>query len=141
MNWGPTSRGQHLGTRVSALLDGQLSAADTDAAWSHVAGCAECRDSVQREAWIKQRMAGLSALTTAPPSLKGDLMRPEHCSQRREHRRAISLAAVGGGAVGAAMMGFIALSPAPAAAPTPGGVATTPSSTVLTPVSMMYVRR
>ena len=87
-------------------------------------------------------MAGLSALTTAPPSLKGDLLRPEHCGQRREHRRALSLAAVGGGAVGAAMMGFIALSPAPAAAPTPGNLSSAPSApsvTVLTPVSLTYV--
>lgn len=139
MNWGPGSRTQHLGTRVSALLDGQLSASDADCAWSHVAGCAECREAVQREAWIKQRMAGLSSLTTAPMSLKGDLLRPEHC-QRREHRRALSFAAVGGGAVGAAMMGFIALSPAPAAAPTPVGYTNTPS-TVIAPASMMYVRR
>ena len=53
MNWGPGPRTQHLGTRVSALLDGQLSAADADCAWAHVAGCVECRDAVQREAWIK----------------------------------------------------------------------------------------
>ena len=140
MNWGPGPRTQHLGTRVSALLDGQLSAADADCAWAHVAGCVECRDAVQREAWIKQRMAGLSSLTTAPMSLKGDLLRPEHCSQRREHRRALSFAAVGGGAVGAAMMGFIALSPAPAAAPTPVGYSNLPTSPIA-PASMMYVRR
>ena len=140
MNWVPGACTQHLGTRVSALLDGQLSSADADCAWAHVASCAECREAVQREAWIKQRMAGLSSLTTAPMSLKGDLLRPEHCSQRREHRRALSLAAVGGGAVGAAMMGFIALSPAPAAAPTPVGYSNLPTSAIA-PASMMYVRR
>jgi len=140
MNWTQGSRGQHLGTRVSSLLDGQLSAAEADCAWAHVAACSACREAVQRETWIKQRMAGLSALTTAPSSLKGDLLRPEHCSQHREHRRVISLAAVGGGAVGAAMMGFIALSPAPAAAPTPSGYATNPSM-VIAPASIMYVRR
>lgn len=122
------------------MLDGQLSAAETDCAWAHVAACVPCRESVQRETWIKQRMAGLSALTTAPTSLKGDLLRPERCGERREHRRAVSFAAVSGGAVGAAMMGFIALSPAPAAAPTPAGYSTIPS-TVIAPASIMYVRR
>ena len=140
MSWGQGSRAQHLGTRVSALLDGQLSAAEADCAWAHVAACTMCQEAVQRETWIKQRMAGLSSLTTAPSSLKGDLMRPEHCVARREHRRVISFAAVGGGAVGAAMMGFIALSPAPAAAPTPTGSSTVPS-TVIAPVSLMYIRR
>lgn len=140
MNWGHGVRGQHLGDRVSALLDGQLTTQEADCAWAHVASCAACRDAVQRETWIKQRMAGLSSLTSAPPSLKGDLLRPEHCGQRREHRRAISFAAVGGGAVGAAMMGFIALSPAPAAAPTPVGFSNGPM-TAITPASMMYVRR
>ena len=140
MNWGQGTRGQHLGAGVSALLDGQLDAADADRAWAHVAACADCGDAVKREAWIKQRMAGLSSLTTAPPALKGDLLRPEHCGERREHRRVVSLAAVGGGAVGAAMMGFIALSPAPAAAPTPTGFTMTPT-TVIAPASMVYVRR
>lgn len=139
MNWTQGSRSQHLGTRVSALLDGQLSVDEADCGWAHVAACAVCREAVQREAWIKQRMAGLSSLTTAPTSLKGDLLRPERC-QRREHRRAVSFAAVGGGAVGAAMMGFIALSPAPAAAPTPVGYSTIPTM-VIAPASMMYVRR
>lgn len=137
MNWG--ARGQHLGTGVSALLDGQLAEADADRAWDHVAACPQCRESVQRETWIKQRMAGLSALTTAPPSLKGELLRPETCSLRRE-RKAISFAAVGGGAVGAAMMGFIALTPAPAAAPTPTNSSMTPGS-VIAPASMVYIRR
>lgn len=140
MNWGQAYRGQHLGAGVSALLDGQLSAEATERAWDHVSGCGVCSEAVQREAWIKQRMAGLSALTAAPAALKGDLLRPEHCVRRREHRRALSLAAVGGGAVGAAMMGFIALSPAPAAAPTPSGF-TVPPTTVIAPASMMYVRR
>lgn len=140
MNWTQGSRSQHLGARVSALLDGQLPEAEADCAWLHVSACATCREAVQRETWIKQRMAGLSSLTTAPVSLKGDLLRPEHCGSRREHRRAISFAAVGGGAVGAAMVGFIALSPAPAAAPTPVGYTTNPTS-LLAPASMMYVRR
>ena len=48
MNW----LGGHLGTRVSALLDGQLSAEETERAWAHVHQCHLCRDLVEREGWI-----------------------------------------------------------------------------------------
>ena len=40
--------GGHLGTRVSALLDGQLSAEETERAWEHVHTCHTCRDQVER---------------------------------------------------------------------------------------------
>ena len=62
----------HLGERVSALLDGQLSPADAEKAWAHVHACHFCRDLVEREGWIKTRLAGLSAAPdTTPDSLKG----------------------------------------------------------------------
>ena len=51
----------HLGERVSALLDGQLSPAEAEKAWAHVHACHFCRDLVEREGWIKTRLAGLSA--------------------------------------------------------------------------------
>ena len=40
----------HLGTRTSALLDGQLPAAEAERLWAHVHGCHLCRDLVEREA-------------------------------------------------------------------------------------------
>src|SRR4051812_1640158 len=39
----------HLGDRVSALLDGQLTPAEEERAWSHVHDCHQCRDLVERE--------------------------------------------------------------------------------------------
>ena len=49
----------HLGPRVSALLDGQLSPAEAERAWAHVHACHACRDAVEREGWVKTRLAGL----------------------------------------------------------------------------------
>ena len=50
----------HLGSRVSALLDGQMSPAETERAWEHVHSCHACRDLVEREGWVKTRLAGLA---------------------------------------------------------------------------------
>ena len=47
----------HLGPRVSALLDGQMSPADEERAWEHVHSCHQCRDAVEREGWVKTRLA------------------------------------------------------------------------------------
>ena len=67
--------GGHLGTRVSALLDGQLPQAEEEKAWEHVHACHFCRDLVEREGWVKTR---LSTLTfgggRAPDRLKDALM-------------------------------------------------------------------
>jgi hypothetical protein len=118
----------HLGVRISALLDGQLSWEETERAWDHVHTCHFCRDAVEREGWVKTRLAGLSFdAGRAPDELKGSLLgmppgdailafagaRPDHRS-----RRNAGLAAIGGGAVGAAVVGVLALGAAPADAPT-----------------------
>jgi anti-sigma factor RsiW len=52
---------RHLGATVSAMVDGQLPAADLDRAWRHVFDCASCRAEVEREMWLKQRLASLGA--------------------------------------------------------------------------------
>lgn len=125
----------HLGSRASALLDGQLSAEETERAWAHVHQCHVCRDVVEREGWVKTRLQGLSyAGDCAPAGLKGSLlgapdgmpsaltpgdfflaMGEQHSSRPR---RTVGLAAIGGGAVGAAVMGVLVLGTAPADAPT-----------------------
>lgn len=113
--------GGHLGDTVSALLDDQLSPEESERAWAHVHQCHECRDRVEREGWVKRRLScaptqGLS------DSLKGALMTPGDLYLRDYHearsRRTAAIAALGGGAVGAAVMGVLALGTAPAAAPT-----------------------
>lgn len=50
----------HLGSRVSALLDGRLSAAEEEKAWEHVHLCHFCRDLVEREGWVKTQLASLA---------------------------------------------------------------------------------
>ncbi|HEY0889695.1 MAG TPA: hypothetical protein VGE38_08805 [Nocardioides sp.] len=121
--------GGHLsGARVTALLDEQLSAEEADRAWAHVHGCHACRDRVEREGWVKRRLACLSfdSAGGAPEALKGSLrgglpVTPGDAflfSDAHRGRRTVGLAAIGGGAVGAAVMGVLALGAAPASAPT-----------------------
>jgi len=120
----------HLGSRVSALLDGQLPPDEAERAWAHVHACHFCRDQVEREGWVKTRLAGLSfGSTSAPAHLKGSLLGSplsvppgdaylalaRHADQRP--RRNAGLVALGGGALGAAVMGVLALGVAPADAP------------------------
>lgn len=122
----------HLGARVSSLLDGHLDPVETERAWNHVHECHQCRDLVEREGWVKRRLARLSdGSGGAPEHLKGSLLgapglpglpgRPSGWAEA-EHRPRRSIGAgavaVGGGAVGAAMLGVLALGAAPAAAPT-----------------------
>lgn len=121
----------HLGNRVSALLDGQLSAEDTERAWEHVHQCHQCRDQVEREGWVKTRLAGLAHDGSAAPlGLKGSLLgAPQFpvaltpgdsylATDAAVPRRRTAAIAMGGGAVGAAVMGVLALGVAPASAPT-----------------------
>jgi hypothetical protein len=114
----------HLGARVSALLDGQLSPAEAEEAWAHVYACHACRDLVEREGWIKTRLAGLSDGSRAVPSnLKGSLLsmppgdRYLAASRGGSHSRRLGAAVIGGGAVGAAMLGVIALGLTPGSNP------------------------
>jgi hypothetical protein len=119
----------HLGDRVSALLDGQLAPAEEERAWAHVHDCHQCRDLVEREGWVKTRLAGLSfEAAAAPSSLKGSLLSSlahgvppgeAYLASAPDPRpRRVTLVALGGGAAGAAVMGVLALGAAPADAPT-----------------------
>lgn len=118
----------HLGSRVSALLDGRLLAEEEERAWSHVHECNPCRDLVEREGWVKTQLAELSladrADCGAPDRLKDSLL--SSCARssgqssplaaspfltaspgaRSRHR---SLVAIGGGAAGAAVVGVLVL--------------------------------
>ncbi|GAB6986733.1 anti-sigma factor family protein [Nocardioides pyridinolyticus] len=129
----------HLGSRVSALLDGQLTPEETDRAWDHVHTCHTCRDRVEREGWVKTRLTGLSfevAAPCAPDSLKGSLLgaavfagppgEAYLAGAPAGRRTAVGLAAIGGSAVGAAVMGVLVLGVGPASAPAP----TTPVTSI-----------
>jgi hypothetical protein len=129
----------HLGHRVGALVDNQMSPAEEERAWAHVHACPTCRVAVEREGWVKRQLASLSLADSgpAPEGLKGSLCRPGafasypdqvrndfvHNAQHDERsRRFAGLAAIGAGSVGAAMFGVLALSAAPAEAPSRGPV-------------------
>jgi hypothetical protein len=122
----------HLGPRVSALLDGQMSPAEEERAWEHVHSCHQCRDEVEREGWVKTRLATMQyAASTAPSHLKGSLLFQPIASgwadPRDESlvggaaavrsRRHLGMTGISGGAVGAAVMGVLALGASPANAP------------------------
>jgi anti-sigma factor RsiW len=122
----------HLGPRVSALLDGQLSPADEERAWDHVHSCHLCRDAVEREGWVKTRLATMQYAGSETPShLKGSLLfqgiaagwaepgRDAALVGAEAHRtrRHLGLTGIGGGAIGAAVMGVLALGASPANAP------------------------
>jgi hypothetical protein len=117
----------HLGSRVSALLDGQMSRADEERAWEHVHTCHQCRDAVEREGWVKTRLATMQlAGASAPSHLKGSLLvrgivdwpdLPDHPAFADGRRRHLGLSGIGSGAVGAAVMGVLALGASPANAP------------------------
>lgn len=118
----------HLGARVSALLDGQLPAPEAERAWQHVQICSACRDLVEREAWVKRRLARLTGSAPASEDLKGQLKGPRSAPSDLDlsglqptgpgnRRHALGLVALGGGAAGAAVVGVLALGTAPADAP------------------------
>ena len=46
----------HVGTKVSALVDGQLPTAEAERVWAHVHVCPLCRAEVEREGWVKTRL-------------------------------------------------------------------------------------
>jgi hypothetical protein len=133
----------HLGTRVSALLDGQLPTDDEERAWEHVHVCHSCRDQVEREGWVKTRLAGLSFGSTAdvPGHLRGSLLDASLAltpgeaylvaAERDTRGRRAGLVALGSGAVGAAVMGVLVLGTAPADVPSPERRA--PSTSINTP--------
>jgi len=63
----------HLGQRISALIDGELSDAERDRVLTHLAGCDECRQEAVALRALKQRMHSLGeAMVDA--ALTGRLM-------------------------------------------------------------------
>jgi anti-sigma factor RsiW len=111
----------HIGSTVSALVDGQLSPEDEERAWAHVLGCAGCRRLVEREGWMKRRLAGLAGPSpiAAPAGLVGSLYDVDAWSavdaiERRSTRRRATVALVGAGSVGVAVLALMTVTTPPA---------------------------
>lgn len=123
--------GGHIGSSVSALVDGQLSAEDEERAWGHVLTCPGCRRLVAREGWTKSRLTTLATpgAVPAPTRLLGALYDVDAWAvvdelERRSNRRRATVALVGAGSVGAAVLGLMALTAPPAGlGEVPGGPA------------------
>jgi len=49
----------HLGERVTSLVDGQLSVDGAERALMHITSCSDCREAVESERLMKQRLATL----------------------------------------------------------------------------------
>ena len=114
----------HLGSRVSALVDGRLTSDEEERCWTHVHGCHACRDLVEQEGWVKTQLAQLSFGPGEPShDFKSALMgrcsalgaggsghglaAPEFPTTRHRPRRTI--VAIGGGAASACVVGVLAL--------------------------------
>ena len=114
----------HLGSRVSALVDGRLAPEEEERCWDHVHSCHACRDLVEEEGWVKTQLAQLSFGSSEPSrDFKSSLI--GHCSSlapapgsgltaaapfptsAQRHRR--GLVAIGGGAASACVVGVLAL--------------------------------
>jgi anti-sigma factor RsiW len=117
--------GGHLGTAVSALVDGQLDAASAERAWVHVHGCETCSRQVEREGWVKTQLASIPGDEGPPPQLLGSLYSlgesthppdpaaawaaVEELERRGRGRRRAGIALVGAGSVSAAVLGLASL--------------------------------
>jgi hypothetical protein len=154
--------GGHLGTTVSALVDGQLDEEATERAWEHVLGCPQCRSQVEREAWVKRRLSTmcgnepsarlLGSLQGLPtdegPTVSGldAWAEVERLEASTRGRRRAAVALVGAGSVSAAVLGFAALGSfglgggVPAGSPAAQISGSTPSPTA-TPAMLPVVVR
>ena len=113
----------HIGTKASALVDGQLSRSEEERAWSHVLTCPGCRRLVEHEGWTKRQLGALGGpsedAVDPSPQLLGSLYAVDAWAtvdaiEKRSRRRRTTAAVVGGGAVAASVLGILTLTGAPA---------------------------
>lgn len=152
--------GGHLGSSVSALVDGQLEPEAAERAWSHVVTCSSCRRLVEREGWVKTQLATMSG-NEPSARLLGSLYQLDGAAEawaavdrierKSRGRRRTGIALVGAGSVSAAVLGFASLSGAPlgiggAPASTPATsltrptAASTPTTAVIAPAVIVHGR-
>lgn len=84
----------HVGSRVSALVDGQLSEAEAERVWAHVMVCPTCRRAVEREGWTKTRVRGTCGPRDAAPGVSVDLLGSLYAVEARAELRAEIMAEV-----------------------------------------------
>ncbi len=120
--------GGHLGSSVSALVDGQLDHEASERAWQHVSQCDHCHRLVEHEGWVKRQLAQIAETPRADePSdrflgsllhLDSEAMAWAETQQIQDggrSRRRAGIVLVGAGSVSAAVLGITALGGAPLA--------------------------
>jgi len=151
----------HLGSSVSALVDGQLDAEAAERAWQHVGQCQPCRRLVEHEGWVKRQLAQIADTPSAEaPSDRflGALLdldpaavawaETQEIEDRSRTRRRAGIALVGAGSVSAAVLGLSTLSGAPlgigGGSGTPatsiGGAGSSPTAAVVAPRAAVHGR-
>lgn len=160
--------GGHLGTLVSALVDGQLDPPSAERAWAHVQGCALCGRQVEHEGWVKRQLASIAREEpddAPPPGLLGSLYdlpgggrdpaaawtAVEQIERQERSRRRTVLALAGAGSLSVAVLGLASLGGAtlgisgapdrsPSAALTDSGLPTASTTGVIAPVARVHGR-
>jgi anti-sigma factor RsiW len=157
--------GGHLGSSVSALVDGQLDDETAERAWAHVMHCPPCRRLVEHEGWVKRQLAQIagaprpdepsdqflgSLLHLDPTAVDASTAWAEtdRLEDRSRGRRRAGIALVGAGSVSAAVFGLSTLGATPmgigGSAGTPassiGGASTTPTPAFVAPAAAVHGR-
>lgn len=153
--------GGHLGTTVSALVDGQLDPCSEERAWDHVAACPSCRRAVQHEGWTKRQLTLMSGGEPSPRlmdhlcsleaagsgSVENSWAAVAELESQGRGRRRAGLAAVGVGSVSAAVLGFSTLAGAPLgigntpSGPPPASMTGSPTAPAASPTAVPPSRR
>ena len=126
----------HLGDRLSALVDGELGAAERDRAHAHLASCEQCRAEAAELRALKRKLGGLTAGAPAEAAMTrrliamtgpGGPLPPRRHPPRTTRRRYLVLGAV------SVVVGL------GAAAFTAGGGPAAPGPRITPPVEMYSV--
>lgn len=151
----------HLGSGVSALVDGQLDEEAAERAWQHVQHCEPCRRQVEHEGWVKRQVAQMADAPRhdePPDRLLGSLLEldptmvawadTQEIEDRSRTRRRAGIALVGVGSVSAAVLGLSTLGGTPfdlgnrggAPASSIGGATSTSTPALVAPSAAVHGR-
>lgn len=104
--------GDHLGPRLAALVDGELSHDDRDRALAHIAGCAQCRSLVESERALKNQLGAMAMPEPSARLMAALFQIPQSHGNRRDSDDPPSGGAGGGGGRSGALGGLFGRSAA-----------------------------
>jgi hypothetical protein len=98
--------GDHLGPRLAALVDGELSHDDRDRALAHIAGCSQCRSLVESERALKGQLSAMAMPEPSARLMAALFQIPQSHGNRRDSDDPPSGGAGGGGGRSGALGGL-----------------------------------